>query len=145
MKDKLRYARNGSEGLEAVLVIVGVSVILLFSGESIEETDMVAVSPYVVVSVFVELVMPIPAATNPPIPLAMEVLLKTGSVFTFVRVEALISPLEPLTPDDVVLLLFVLPSAEHGVAMRHRSKPSNRWRPSGRDADAEAKEVPSTL
>lgn len=122
MKDKLRYARNGSEGLEAVLVIVGVSVILLFSGESIEETDMVAVSPYVVVSVFVELVMPIPAATNPPIPLAMEVLLKTGSVFTFVRVEALISPLEPLTPDDVVLLLFVLPSAEHGVVMRHKTR-----------------------
>jgi hypothetical protein len=105
-----------------MLVIVGVSVILLFSGESIEETDMVAVSPYVVVSVFVELVMPIPAATNPPIPLAMEVLLETGSVFTFVRVEALISPLEPLTPDDVVLLLFVLPSAEHGVAMRHRTR-----------------------
>jgi hypothetical protein len=122
VKDKLRYARNGSEGLEAMLVIVGVSVILLFSGESIEETDMVAVSPYVVVSVFVELVMPIPAATNPPIPLAMEVLLETGSVFTFVRVEALISPLEPLTPDDVVLLLFVLPSAEHGVATRHRTR-----------------------
>ena len=67
-----------------MLVIVGVSVILLFSGESIEETDIVAVSPCVVVSVFVELVMLIPAATKPPIPLAMEVLLETGSVFAFV-------------------------------------------------------------
>jgi hypothetical protein len=84
VKDKYRYAGNGSEGLEAMLVIVGVSVILLFSDDSIEEIDIVAVSPYVVVSVFVELVMLIPAATKPPIPIAMEVLLETGSVFTFV-------------------------------------------------------------
>ena len=34
----------------------------------------------------------------------------------------MISPLEPLTPEDVVLLLVVLSSAEHGVAMRHRSR-----------------------
>ena len=34
----------------------------------------------------------------------------------------MISPLEPLTPDDFVLLLVVLPSAEHGVAPRHRTR-----------------------
>jgi hypothetical protein len=104
-------------------VVVGFPAMLSFSCESIVDTDIVAVSPSMAVSV--EPVMPIPAAMKSPSPPAVEEALKVGITSMLRGVEELIPPPEPSTPDDlhaVVLMLVVLLNAVRCVATRHRAR-----------------------
>ena len=60
--------------------IVDVPAMLLFNRKVTVETDIVAGSPCM--TMFVELVMPIPAAMIPPSPPATEVLFEAGSMLS---------------------------------------------------------------
>jgi hypothetical protein len=106
----------------ASAVIVGVSEALLLDRESLMGTTVSALSRGKVVSG--ELLMPIPAAMNPPSPPAIEEVLAVSCASRSVwseRFRELLGGFRTGDVHDIVMLLVVLLVATLGAVVRHKT------------------------